>query len=203
MPDAARSPRMFSSDRLDALTRAEWWTVPLIWVPGSAGIFLYGTLSYALDPTRAFGVAVMGWLAWTLAEYTLHRSVFHWVPRARWGPKLNFVMHGAHHGYPRDRLRWVMPPSVSLTLGVVVGLAFFAWFTALSATAWFWPFYGGFTFGYMAYDLTHYAVHQLKWSHPAFQVLKRHHLLHHHSPEHAERRYGVTTTLWDHVFGTW
>ena len=141
----------------------------------------------------------LGWLIWTLTEYGLHRTFFHWKPDTAWGPRMHFLVHGVHHDWVFDRLRLVMPPAVSLVLGVTFGGLFWA----LCGPMWFWGTFSGFLWGYMVYDVTHYATHHLKLKHPAFQRLKKHHLLHHHSPNHAERKFGVSTTLWDHVFGTY
>jgi sterol desaturase/sphingolipid hydroxylase (fatty acid hydroxylase superfamily) len=193
------SPRMFDNDLLDALSRTPWWTVPLLWVPGVTAFFLYGLLVHDLPLAASIGTALAGWFAWTFVEYGLHRTVFHWRPQTTWGPRLHFILHGVHHDWHQDPYRLVMPPSVSLLLCVLFGAAFHA----LLGPAWFWPYYAGFVGGYLVYDVTHYALHHRKLKHPVFLKLKKHHLLHHHSPSHSARKYGVSTTLWDHVFGTY
>ena len=189
---------MFDSDLIDALSRTPWWTVPLLWLPGSVGFFLYGVQVHELSLASALAVAALGWFAWTLAEYGLHRTVFHWQPDTRWGPCMHFILHGVHHHWFRDPYRLVMPPSASLLLCVLFGSAFYA----LIGPIWFWPYFGGFVFGYLVYDVTHYALHHLKMKNALFLKLKKHHLLHHHSDRHADRKFGVSTTLWDHVFQT-
>lgn len=196
------SPRMFDNELLDRLSRTPWWTVPLLWIPGSSAFFLYGTLGLGVSWVAAVGLALLGWFAWTFTEYSLHRTFFHWQPGGRWGEQMHFMVHGVHHEWHQDRYRLVMPPAVSLLLGVLFGGAFYLLAGALDIQAWFWPFYGGFTFGYMVYDVSHYAIHHLKFKNASFQSLKKHHLLHHHSPKHADRKFGVSTTMWDHVFGT-
>ncbi len=189
------SPRMFDSDWLDALSRTPWWTVPLMWLPVSAGCLL---VARDMPLPHALGAAAIGWFVWTLVEYSLHRWPFHWQPATSWGPRLHFLVHGVHHQWHRDRYRLVMPPAVSLLLCAVLGPLF----RVALGGYWFWPFFAGFVFGYTVYDLSHYAFHHLKVKNPLFQRLKRHHLLHHHSPQHADRKFGVSTTLWDHVFRT-
>jgi sterol desaturase/sphingolipid hydroxylase (fatty acid hydroxylase superfamily) len=145
-------------------------------------------------------VAAAGWLTWTLTEYWLHRTFFHWVPNTSWGPRMHFFVHGVHHDWPDDRYRLVMPPAVSGILFVL----FMGIFYALLGAVWMFPFYAGFVFGYTVYDCTHYATHhfkprsaRLKW----FKRLASHHMNHHF--QHKPRKYGVSTTLWDHVFGTY
>ncbi len=67
------------------------------------------------------GLFVVGVLIWTLLEYVIHRHVFHYEPKTRWGKKLHFIVHGVHHDYPNDATRLVMPPSVSIPLAVYSG----------------------------------------------------------------------------------
>src|ERR1700745_3399067 len=38
-------------------------------------------------------------LLWTLLEYVIHRCVFHYEPKTRWGKFLHFMVHGVHHDY--------------------------------------------------------------------------------------------------------
>ena len=196
------SPRMFEQDWLDALSRTPWWTVPLLWLPLSVGSLVGGIVAGGLPVGGALGVAAAGWLLWTLAEYGLHRTFFHWIPNDTWGARMHFLVHGVHHEWHQDPYRLVMPPAVSLLLGVLFGSLFYGGAWLLGQVVWVGPLFGGFTFGYMVYDITHYLLHHRKWSGTRFQALKRHHLLHHHSPKHADRKFGVSTTLWDHVFGT-
>lgn len=191
------SPRMFESDLLDAFSRTPWWTVPLIWLPASVALWLFG-VSQGVPALYAVPAAGLGWLIWTLTEYSLHRTAFHWQPNTSWGPRFHFLVHGVHHEWDRDRFRLVMPPAVSLLLGSIFGVMF----RLALGPAWGWVTFAGFTFGYMVYDVTHYATHHLKLKNRWFQALKKHHLLHHHSPRHKDRKFGVSTTLWDHVFGT-
>lgn len=189
------SPRMFESDIFDFFTRTPWWTVPLIWLPVSAGLFAWGLAENHVGIGQGLTLTVAGWFTWTLTEYSLHRTTFHWWPRSRF----HFFVHGVHHEWPDDRYRLVMPPAVSLILASAFGLGFLA----VAGPVKFPSFYAGFLFGYMIYDCTHYATHHLKLKLPVFQALKKHHLLHHFSPRHQDRKYGVSTTFWDHAFRTW
>lgn len=197
------SPRMFEADWLDGLSRTPWWVVPLLWIPLSAAFLAYGIWQYPLAVLPSVGVFVAGWLAWTLTEYSLHRTFFHWIPDNDIGRRMHFIVHGVHHEWHQDPYRLVMPPSVSLLLGVLFYGLYSALFGLLGAPGLFFPFYSGFLLGYMFYDVCHYALHHFKWKGRAFQALKKHHLLHHHSPKYKDRKYGVSTTLWDHVFRTY
>jgi sterol desaturase/sphingolipid hydroxylase (fatty acid hydroxylase superfamily) len=119
-------------------------------------------------------VASVGIITWTFAEYAVHRFVLH-----RFAP----TQHGTHHAHPGEPVLsifwqiWVCFAVVYL----FVGGAFLA--GALAAYAW--------------YLFVHHCAHHSHDRIPAFLI--RNHQCHH---ELASRNYGVTTTLWDHVFGT-
>ncbi|MDT7942479.1 MAG: sterol desaturase family protein [Bacteroidota bacterium] len=52
------------------------------------------------------------------------------------------------------------------------------------------------------YEYTHYAIHKYPQPpHPLLKGLWQNHYLHHYRMP--EKRFGVTTTLWDRVFGTY
>ena len=62
------------------------------------------------------------------------------------------------------------------------------------------PLFIGFTLGYLAYDGTHYAIHHFRMNSRWGRWIKRHHMVHHHTGMDA--RWGVSSPLWDWVFGT-
>jgi sterol desaturase/sphingolipid hydroxylase (fatty acid hydroxylase superfamily) len=115
-----------------------------------------------------------GLVAWTFAEYVTHRFVLHGIAP---------VQHGIHHARPQDAVDkvfwqiWLAFAVVYLTAGgsVLAGV--------LVAYAW--------------YLSVHYCAHHNPAILPA--SLLKHHLDHH---KFANRNYGVTTKLWDRVFGT-
>ena len=57
-----------------------------------------------------------------------------------------------------------------------------------------------FIVGYLIYDYIHYATHHFPMRNRAAKYLKHYHLKHHFSGEGG--RYGVSSPLWDVVFGT-
>jgi len=196
---------MFQSDFVDFFSRIPWWVVPVLYVPT--------TIAFVALSVRAgvsLGIVALelgvGWLTWTLLEYWLHRTVFHWVPNAWWGERFHFFLHGVHHQWFNDRYRLVMPPAVSITIAVVL-------FSALSLVAgllsawitpsWVYAYFAGIVLGYMIYDCTHYYIHHAKPRTRLGLALRAHHNKHHHNPKYADLKYGVSATLWDHVFGTY
>ena len=61
-------------------------------------------------------------------------------------------------------------------------------------------FFVGFVYGYLFYDGSHYAIHHFKLTSRWGKWVRRHHMLHHHQDN--EGGFGVSTPLWDLVFGT-
>lgn len=195
MRASPESPPMFQSEFLDFFTRTPWWVVPLIWLPVAGACFARG-LGAGLGAGVSLAVAALFVLVWSFSEYTLHRFVFHWQPKTSWGPRFHFFLHGVHHDWPNDHYRLVMPPAAAILLA----LLFFGLFRALLGPAWTWPAFSGFILGYIAYDCTHYALHHARFELTAFKRLRAHHMNHHFN--RPDRRFGVSSPLWDHVFGT-
>ena len=93
-----------------------------------------------------------------------------------------------------------MPPVPSLLISTTLFVLFYLAFLAAGATVYVFSFFPGFVLGYLIYGTMHYAIHA--WN-PPFKWMKglwRNHHLHHYKNEHLG--FGVSSTLWDHVFGT-
>lgn len=199
------SPRMFENDLIDGFSRIPAWTVAALYVPATA-VFLGISVSQGVSPWWVPVQFLLGWVAWSLLEYWLHRTLFHWIPKASWGEAFHFYLHGVHHKWHQDKLRLVMPPAVSLSLAVfffgltwMVGAVASPW---VSPT-WIWAFFAGLVFGYMFYDLMHYYLHHFKPHGRMMKALRHHHMAHHHNARFQEKKFGVSFTFWDHVFGTY
>ncbi|MBI3482876.1 MAG: fatty acid hydroxylase, partial [Bacteroidetes bacterium] len=116
--DSKESSRMFKSDLLEPLSKVHF-SVPLIIYVPVIGFFLWKGISVEKFSWIVFIASFgCGLLFWTATEYVLHRFVFHFVPKSSWGQRLHFIFHGVHHDFPNDRLRLVMPPSVSIPLAL-------------------------------------------------------------------------------------
>lgn len=149
----------------------------------------------AVSPAAGFGLVCAGVLFWTLFEYAAHRYVFHWVTEWEPAKQLVFLIHGNHHVQPRDLLRNLMPPVVSVSVGLCVWAPLYALFGGAGT----WIFLG-FMSGYVTYDLTHYACHQWPMKSRFGRMLKRHHMRHHFTD--SDGNYAITALFWDRVFGT-
>lgn len=140
-------------------------------------------------------LAIGGAFFWSFTEYILHRFLFHHIPETDQGKKINYILHGNHHEYPRDKKRLFMPAAPSL---IIASMFFILMYLVLGKNAF--AFFPGFLFGYLIYGSMHYAIHA--WN-PPFKWMKglwRNHHLHHYKNDHMG--FGVSSTLWDHVFGT-
>lgn len=190
------SPRMFKNDFLEALTKVHF-SVPIIfWVPVMIYFVRKAYVVGQLPVSHIVGYFLFGLAFWTLAEYILHRWVFHYHPKSEWGQRLHFIFHGVHHDYPKDRLRLVMPLSASIPMATIIYFIFYIFFSEYNLAA----FFAGFILGYLIYDECHYAMHHANFKSGFFKKLKDHHMLHHYSDP--EKGFGVSSAFWDKVFNS-
>src|SRR3954469_23004164 len=118
------SPPMFENRLLDRLSRVHPATPLFIYIPVIT--VLVGAVVGRMPTWGIAAALVVGYFVWTLAEYWLHRVIFHFEPEAGIGARLHWIIHGVHHDHPNDPLRLVMPPSVSVPLSSLFCLAFWA-----------------------------------------------------------------------------
>jgi sterol desaturase/sphingolipid hydroxylase (fatty acid hydroxylase superfamily) len=211
MPDASHVKinhsdvpiRLFKSDFLEFFTHISPIAVLVIWVP----VALYFLISAALRTPPGVSSLylpagfVLGVFLWTFTEYVMHRFVFHFHSDSERVQRIFYLFHGVHHEQPQCKTRLVMPPVVSIPLAVVFYVLFWLVFGVLLAAGhWIGACFSGFIAGYLAYDMIHYATHHFPMRQGYAKFLKRYHLQHHYKTPDA--RYGVSSPLWDRVFGT-
>jgi len=104
------SARVFESDFLEVFSRTPWWLVPVLWLPVVALIFSWslqgGETVGALSREKAGSTFVTGIFVWSLAEYSIHRFLFHvddLLPDSTYSNVAHFLLHGIHHYLPMDR----------------------------------------------------------------------------------------------------
>jgi sterol desaturase/sphingolipid hydroxylase (fatty acid hydroxylase superfamily) len=138
----------------------------------------------------------LGLLVWTLAEYVIHRFAFHHMPGLK-------TAHLEHHAEPTGLHG--SPTIVTVMVFGGLALAPLWYLTSLQSAA---ALTAGLMLGYLAYVAVHYAIHHVNSLGPAwlptplrlrFRNLIRAHGVHHHQTQY---NFGVTTTIWDRVFGT-
>jgi sterol desaturase/sphingolipid hydroxylase (fatty acid hydroxylase superfamily) len=134
--------------------------------------------------------AGVGLLLWTFLEYVIHRIALHWMP-------VFSPMHAQHHA---AQMAYIATPSwVSISV----------WLAVVLVPVWFWLGFNisngltvGIMVGYWWYGIVHHVIHH--WAHKRssayFADLRARHMRHHHSPKGGN--FGVTTPVWDHLFGT-
>jgi sterol desaturase/sphingolipid hydroxylase (fatty acid hydroxylase superfamily) len=157
-------------------------------------LVLIATVIAFLGPNPPYPLAwaavfALGLAAWTLIEYLLHRILFHHAPFLS-------ELHQRHHDDPRELIG--TPVWASVTSGILLvaapSWALLGFELATAATA-------GMASGYLWYVYGHYAAH---YGQPRpgsyFYRLRLRHARHHHFSDAGN--FGVTTALWDRVFGT-
>lgn len=193
---AHQSIRLFENDFLERLTHVHPVVPLLFWAPVVVWLLWRSLAMHHLPLLPVLGIGVLGLFTWTLTEYCLHRFVFHYPARSRLGKWFVYLFHGNHHDDPRDKTRLVMPPAGAIPIMA----ALFFLFGLVIPAPWIEPFGAFFIVGYLIYDYIHYGTHHFPMKNPVAKYLRRHHLKHHYSGERG--RYGVSSPLWDIVFGT-
>jgi sterol desaturase/sphingolipid hydroxylase (fatty acid hydroxylase superfamily) len=195
--------RLFKSDFLEFFTHISPFVVLIIWVPVvvyfvvRAILMLPASASWLQVPV---GILV-GVFIWTLTEYVMHRFVFHFHAKSPGLQKIFFMFHGVHHYQPQCKTRLVMPPVVSIPLAVLFyGIFYLLVDRLLGTPSWVAPLFAGFILGYLIYDMIHYATHHFPMRSGYLKFLKRYHMQHHFKTP--DERFGVSSPLWDKVFGT-
>lgn len=155
------------------LSKASYYTDFFV-VPIGAFISVY---TWGIGNELAFvPLVLVGWMAWTFAEYAIHRWIEHSIE-----PYL--TQHMLHHQDPAAYIGvsplGTVPPIV--VLGLVLPV----------------PIYLGVLLGYYVYIWVHDKFHHGEYG--SVSKLERWHIGHH---KKWKTHFGVTTSLWDRVFGT-
>lgn len=195
------SPRMFSNDLLDKFSRAHPIIVPIVFLP-LISYFIYSAFAnHGMTWGKAIGWFAAGLFVWSIFEYIMHRYVFHLHIDSEFGKKFHFYVHGVHHDYPNDEMRLVIPPGASLILAVIMYWVFYGIVLGLGGDLGIVSmFFAAFVFGYVCYDMMHYATHYFNFKVKWFQEIKRNHLDHHYVDH--DKGFGLSNVFWDKVFGT-
>jgi len=164
--------------------------------------FVSGTVLgyYAFTHTNLSNLVIgflffSGAIIFTFVEYWVHRSVYHIEPTTEARANFQYVAHGVHHEYPKDKSRLAMPPIIAAVAAVFL---FTVFFILMGESAY--AFFPGFIWGYAAYLLVHYSVHAYAPPKNFMKQLWINHAVHHYKDGDAV--FGVSSPLWDYVFGT-
>jgi sterol desaturase/sphingolipid hydroxylase (fatty acid hydroxylase superfamily) len=138
-----------------------------------------------------------GLLSWGLLEYVLHRFVFHYEAQSEFGRKLVYGVHLSHHDNPCAKGR--IFSSLIITAPLASAYLLLARIVTGSWRAASFLF-TGLVVGYFYYEWLHFRAHHRKARRRLFRYLRKYHLLHHYQTP--ELRFGVTSPLFDMIFGT-
>lgn len=209
------SIRIFQNPWLEKLTHIHPLTPLIFWSP-IISYLLYQSLTHFLHlydqtygQTDSLSVPSLVWwmvkiyfplfisalFTWTFVEYALHRFIFHYEPTTSWGKRIIYLAHGVHHVDPHDPTRLVMP----IIPGVIYASCFYFIFKLVLGEVYAGPFLAFFLMGYLVYDYIHYSIHHFVPKTSWGKSLRKFHLIHH---VHDHRLYGVSSPLWDYIWGT-
>lgn len=168
-------------------TRANYWAEVVV---DSALALWLSVLGWRLHDGGALSATVavlLGLFAFSFVEYFFHRWMFHTrVPLFAEG-------HRMHHQQPLgyDSLPFFLPGAVLLSLTGVAIMVLPMGFALMMM--------GAVTFGYIAYGLSHFTIHHVRFKQPLLRRWAASHHVHHHHPD---SNFGLTTPLWDVLLGT-
>lgn len=172
-------------------------SVPLVFYTAVVLCLFTFTRGEAISWGASSALLLAGVLSWGLLEYGLHRFAFHYDARSEFGRKFVYAAHLSHHDNPRGRDS--IFSGLLISTPVATAYLLLAWIATGSWRAATYLF-TGLVAGYFYYEWLHYRSHHRRARLRLFRYLQKYHLLHHHQTP--ERRFGVTSPLFDIVFGT-
>jgi sterol desaturase/sphingolipid hydroxylase (fatty acid hydroxylase superfamily) len=131
-----------------------------------------------------FGVAVIGFVLFTFAEYWTHRLILH---RLFW-----HATHERHHTHAHEYVVfavWLLPLFFLVLLAISVDLTG-------SGALWC-----GFATGYVWFLTWHHMLHHRELEHRPW--VARYAAWHNQHHMNIRCNYGITNPVWDYVFGTY
>lgn len=174
------------------MTRWQWLnyhsdfvTFPLILF----GIVSYDTIQFQGSPLLWLIAFALGAIAWTFAEYWIHRSVLHGF---MWMGK-----HENHHLHPRDHVQFPFYAIPAGFVGIYAVTCLVLWGLPDYVNA----AYAGIVFGYCWFVGMHHLLHHIDDLRP-YPWLYGYAIQHNAHHKLVDRNYGITTDLWDRLFGT-
>jgi sterol desaturase/sphingolipid hydroxylase (fatty acid hydroxylase superfamily) len=187
--------QLFKNPVLERLSRTHIAVPITIFFVYAAGLLYWSVTHTSLSAGVTIALFFAGWLVFTWVEYQVHRHVFHMATYTRWRAKLQYTMHGVHHEFPKDKDRLAMPPLLSVTIATILLLLL-----RLVLGDLVFAFLPGFLVGYAAYLGVHYMVHAYQPPKNFLKALWINHGIHHY--KNGEIVFGVSSPLWDYIYGT-
>ena len=168
-------------------TPLNYWVEFAVDIPFGAVLIFAGLRSNELGPIAVVLTILLGLFLFSIIEYSFHRWLFHG------SVQIMSQGHRAHHENPLgyDSLPFFLPALILLALTGVLVLLISAKYAFLLM--------GIITLSYVIYGLSHFTIHHHLFQRVLTQNWAANHHIHHY---HADTNFGVTTPLWDIVFGT-
>lgn len=173
-----------------ALGTTSPWFPPLLYGPAAAAMGGWAVVAGGASWGRAAAIAAAGLALWTAVEYFLHRFAFH-------SDGVAGEEHRRHHFEPRDPHYVAAPALISLPIFALIFGAVLAAFRDLADT---FLLCSGLAVGYILYEQVHYLAHHGTPRTAIGRFWRRYHMVHHFKDP--DRGFGVTSPIWDYVFGT-
>ena len=145
-------------------------------------------------PLTAVSALLAGAATWSFTEYALHRFLGH---DRRTMPNFFSVEHTRHH----SEGNYFAPSWKKGLAALAFSIAVFALTSLLVTAAVSAAYTAGFVATYVAYEVVHRRAHTHEGRGRYGRFLRRHHF--HHHFENPRANHGVTSPVWDFVFGTW
>ena len=194
-PQNKGTKALFQNPILEKLSRTHI-SVPLIIFFIYSSVLMYWSVTHtSISIATTVLIFFLGVIFFTWVEYNVHRYVFHMTAETESRAKAQYTMHGVHHEFPKDKTRLAMPPLLSITLATTL---FFLFRLILGDFAY--SFLPGMLVGYSAYLSVHYMVHAFQPPRNFFKILWVNHGVHHY--KNGDGVYGVSSPLWDYIYGT-
>lgn len=194
-PHTKGSKTLSQNSLIERMTRTHIAIPLVVFSIISTGLLVYGLEESYLTALSAPFLFIAGLVVFTLVEYIMHRFLFHLTPKTEKAEKFAYTIHGVHHDYPKDKDRLAMP----IPLSLILATGFFFFFKLFMGNLVF-GFLPGFLMGYTSYLWVHYMVHAFQPPKNFWKILWVHHGIHHY--KEPERAFGVSSPLWDVIFGT-
>jgi sterol desaturase/sphingolipid hydroxylase (fatty acid hydroxylase superfamily) len=194
-PKNKGTKKLFQNPVLEKLSRTHI-SVPLtIFVLYAAALLYWSVTHTSLSPGVTIALFFFGFISFTFVEYIVHRFVYHLSTHTEARKKFQYNAHGVHHEFPKDKDRLAMPPLLSITISTILLLLF-----RLVMGDFTFAFLPGFLVGYAYYLSVHYMVHIYQPPKNFLRLLWVNHSIHHYRD--GDVVFGVSSPLWDYVFGT-
>ncbi|BDD08987.1 hypothetical protein FUAX_14190 [Fulvitalea axinellae] len=194
-PNNKGTKRLFKNPMLEKMTRTHI-SVPIsLLLAYAAGMLIWAIYRTNVPVSNSVALYFLGLFSFTFVEYALHRFVYHMRATTERQRKIQYTMHGVHHEFPKDKDRLALPPVISLSIATAL-----LFLLRLVIGDYTFGFLSGFVTGYSLYLFMHYIMHAYPPPKNFMKKLWVYHSIHHYKDETVY--YGVSSPLWDFVFGT-